>query len=90
MDWLGFRQRGLFRGSAGDSADDNQAVLAGILDDGLAIDEKTLPDVRAVEIVAQRRCAPDAPHLDAPVSEGLLFGEIGRAALFETQAKYRA
>ena len=67
MDWLGSRQRGLFRGSAGESADDNQAVLAGMLD------EKTLPDVREVEIVAQRRCAPDAPHLDAPVGEVVDF-----------------
>ena len=74
------------RRSAGEPVDENRAVFAGFLDDGFALDDKALPDVGEVEIVVQRRCAPDAPHLDAPVGEGLLFGEIGRAVLFEMQA----
>jgi hypothetical protein len=68
-----------------DSQGNLTRVLAGLLLDGFTLDQKDLTDVGKIEVGIERRTAPDAARLDAPVIGGRDFDEVGSCTLLEQQ-----
>ena len=58
---------GLFRSSAGNAISDFTGVLTGFFICGLALDDKSLSDVRKVQIVVEFGGGPDFADFDAAV-----------------------
>ena len=78
-------RRGLVRRATGDSQRDLTRALPGLLREGFTLDQKDLPDVREIEVRLQRRTAPDAPRLHAPVIGRGNLDEVGGAARLEQE-----
>ena len=80
-------RRGLVRGATRDPQRDLTRVLAGVLLDGLAFDQKDLPDMGKVEVRIQRRTAPDASRLNASVIGRGDLDEVGGLTRLEQDGK---
>jgi hypothetical protein len=77
---------GLFRGSAGDAVGDFTGVLAAFFIGGFALDDKSLSDVRKVQIAVEFGCGPDFADFDAAVIRRVAMDKIGILAVFKIKA----
>lgn len=74
---------GLFRGSAGNSIGDFTGVLTTFFIGGFALDDKSLADVRKIQIAVEFGCGPDFTDLDAAVIRCVAVDKVGILAVFE-------
>src|SRR5207249_10315210 len=77
--------RSLLECAAGDTQCGFKTGLAGFLFNRFPLDAKDLTGVGKVQVVIQRRAAPDAAGFDAAMLDGGGFDEIRRATGFEQQ-----
>ena len=68
---------GLFKGAAGDAIGEFIGVFTGFLIYGLPLDEKSLSDVRKVEIVVEFGGGPDFADFDPAVIRRVVLDKIG-------------
>ena len=76
---------GLFRGSAGNAIGDFTGVLTGFFISELALDDKSLSDVRKVQIVVEFGGGPDFADFDATVIRRVALDKIGVLAVFKIE-----
>lgn len=74
---------GLFRGSAGNSIGDFTGVLAAFFIGGFALDDKSLADVRKIQVTVEFGGGPDFTDFDAAVIRWVAMDKIGGLAVFE-------
>ena len=72
---------GLFRGSAGNAIGDFTGVFTGFFIGELALDDKSLSDVRKVQIVVEFGGGPDFADFDATVIGWVAKDKIGILAV---------
>ena len=70
---------------AGDAEGAFGGALAGLLDDGGALDEEGLADVGEGQVAVEPGGGPDGAAFEAPVLEGEGLAEVGFAAAVEEQ-----
>ena len=73
----------LFRGPAGNAICDFTGVFTGFFIGGLALDDKSLSDVRKVQIAVEFGCGPDFADFDAAVIRWVAVDKIGVLAVFK-------
>jgi hypothetical protein len=76
---------GLLRGSTGDAVGDFTGVFTAFFICGLSLDDKSLPDVRKVQISVEFGCGPDFSDFDPAVVRGLAICKIGLLAVFKVK-----
>jgi len=74
---------GLLRSLAGDAVGDITGVFTGLFICELALDDKSLPDVRKIQIVIQFGCDPDFTDFNSAVIRRIAKDKIGIFAIFE-------
>ena len=74
---------GLLRGSAGDAIGDFTGVFAAFFICGLPLDEKSLSDVRKVQIAVEFGCGPDFADFDPATIRRVTMEEIGVLPVFK-------
>jgi len=74
---------GLLRSSAGNAIGDFTGVFAGFFICGLALDDKSLSDVRKVQIAVEFGCGPDFADFDAAVIRWVAMEKIGVPPVFK-------
>ena len=72
---------GLFRSSAGNTIGDVTGVFSSFFISRLALDDKSLSDVRKVQIVVEFGCGPDFSDFDATVIGWIAKDKIGLLAV---------
>jgi len=76
---------GLLRLSAGEAIGDFMAVLTAFLVCGLPFDDKSLSNVRKVQVVVEFGCGPDFADFDSSVVGGRIINKVGFHPVFEVQ-----
>jgi hypothetical protein len=76
---------GLFRGSAGDAIGDFTGIFTAFLICRLPLDEKSLSDVREVQIAVEFDCGPDFAGFDLAVIRRVAMDKIGMLTVFKIQ-----
>ena len=74
---------GLLRGLAGNAIGDFTGVFAGFFICGLPLDEKSLADMRKVQIAVEFCCGPDCAGFDPAVIRGVTMDKIGVLPIFK-------
>jgi hypothetical protein len=74
---------GLLRRSAGDAVGDFTGVFAGLFVCGLALNDKSLPNARKIQIAVEFGCGPDFADFDSAVVRGVAKDKIGVPPVFE-------
>ena len=74
---------GLLRSSAGNAIGDFTGVFTGFFICGLPLDEKSLSDVRKVQIAVEFGCGPDFADFDPAVIRRAAMDKIGVLPIFE-------
>ena len=74
---------GLLRGSTGDAICDFTRVFATFFIYGLPLDEKSLADMRKVQIAVEFCCGPDCAGFDPAVIRGVTMDKIGVLPIFK-------
>ena len=74
---------GLFRGSAGNTIGDFTGVFTGFFICGLPLDEKSLSEMRKVQITIEFGCGPNFADFDPAVIRGAAMDKIGVLAVFK-------
>ena len=74
---------GLLSSSTGNAIGDFTGVLAGFFICELALDDKSLSDVRKVQIAVEFGCGPDFADFDAAVIGRVALDKIGVLAVFK-------
>jgi len=73
----------LLRGSAGDAVGDITGVFTAFFICGLPLDEKSLSDVRKVQIAVEFGCGPDFADFDPAVVRRVELDKIGVRAVLK-------
>jgi len=68
---------GLLRSPAGNAIGDFTGVFAGFFICGLPLDEKSLSDMRKVQITVECGCGPDCASFDPAVIRRITMDKIG-------------
>jgi hypothetical protein len=76
---------GLLRSSARNAIGDFTGVFTGFFIGGFPLDEKSLSDVRKVQIVVEFGCDPDFADFDPAVVRGIAMEKIGLLSVFKVQ-----
>jgi len=76
---------GLFRGSAGDAVGDFTGVFTAFFICRLPLDDKSLSDVREVQIAVEFGCGPDFADFDPAVVRRVVIDKIGVPPVFKVQ-----
>ena len=74
---------GLLRGSAGDAVGDFTGVFTAFFICGLPLDEKSLSDVRKVQIAVEFGCGPDFTDFDPAMIRWVTMEKIGGLPVFK-------
>ena len=74
---------GLLRSSAGNAIGDFTGVFTGFFICGLPLDEKSLSDVRKVQIAVEFGCGPDCADFDPAVIRRVAMDKIGVLPVFK-------
>ena len=74
---------GLLRSAAGNTIGDFTGVLTGFFIYGLPLDEKSLSDVRKVQIAVEFGCGPDFSDFDPAVIRRVATEKIGVLPVFK-------
>jgi len=74
---------GLFSSSAGNTIGDFTGVFTGFFICGLPLDEKSLSEMRKVQIAIEFGCGPDFSDFDPAVITGVAMDKIGVLAIFK-------
>jgi len=74
---------GLLRSSAGNAIGDFTGVFTGFFICGLPLDEKSLSDVRKVQIAVEFGCGPDCADFDPAVIRRVAMDKIGVLPIFK-------
>jgi hypothetical protein len=74
---------GLFRGAAGNAIGDVTGVFTGFFICELALNDKSLSDVRKVQIAVEFGCSPDFANFDAAVIRRVAEEEIRLLPVFK-------
>ena len=74
---------GLLRSSAGNAIGDFTGVFTGFFICGLPLDEKSLSDVRKVQIAVEFGCGPDFADFDPAVIRRVTMDKIGVLPIFK-------
>jgi hypothetical protein len=75
----------LLRGSAGDAVGDFTGVFTGFFICGLSLDEKSLSDMRKVQIAVEFSGGPDFADFDASMVRRIEIDKIGILPIFEVK-----
>jgi hypothetical protein len=75
----------LLRGSAGDAIGDFTGIFTAFFICGFPLDDKSLPDVRKVQIVVKFGCGPDLADFDPTVVRRIAMNKIRRLAVIKKQ-----
>jgi hypothetical protein len=73
----------LFRGPAGNAIGDFTGVFSGFFISELALDDKSLLNVRKVQIGVEFRCGPDFTDFDAAVIRRVAEGKVRLLAVIK-------
>ena len=76
---------GLLSSSAGNAIGDVTGVFTGFFICGLALDDKSLSDVRKAQIAVEFGCGPDFADFDAAVIRRIALDKIGVLAVFKIE-----
>jgi len=76
---------GLLRGSTGDAVGDFTGVFAAFLISGFPLDDKSLSDVRKVQIAVKFCCGPDFTDFDSTVVRRVTNDKIRFLPVFKVQ-----
>ena len=74
---------GFLRSSAGNAVGDFTGVFTGFFIYGLPLDEKSLSDVRKVQVAVEFGCGPDFADFDPAVIRRVAMDKIGVVAVFK-------
>ena len=74
---------GLLGSSAGNAIGDFTGVLTGFFICGFALDDKSLSDVRKVQIAVEFSCSPDSADFDSAVIRRVALDTIGILPVFK-------